>query len=286
LIREAEEPQAARYLDYFPVAAIAALETVFRVAVRDLVDSGAPYSERAGAVVHDVKVEVPALHAFHVQKLTVGEFVAHLVPFKAFGDIDKALTTLLGSSLLDALKTVEDPWEKRVKGRTDARVLPDHGAAFEDVKALIAARHQIAHEVPYPSLITDAAVLRRQLASVEGFARGIEEVVSQMVTPNAPLTQSEMNEAAGARAREADGIMHRVYAGGLAGLDDDDKAPFEVSQRAFIDYRTKASAHAGSQVAGGSMQPMIEALEFERLTRQRTEDLERLLKPWEEPPGE
>jgi uncharacterized protein YecT (DUF1311 family) len=267
------------------VVAIAALESIFRTAVRELVDSGSPYSDRAGAIVHDMKVEVSALHAFHGRKLSVGEFVAHLVPFKSFEDINTALTTLLGTSFLSAAKRVEDQWEKRVYGRLDARVLRSHGPVFEDVKALISARHQIAHEAPYPPAVTDAEVLRRQLTSTELFAHAISEVVSQTVNPDAPLTQAEMNEAAGKQAHEADDVMQQVYQNGLARTAAADRAALEKSQEAFLEYRKEASSFAGRAVAGGSMRPTFELLEYEQLTHQRTEDLERLLRSWEEAQG-
>jgi uncharacterized protein YecT (DUF1311 family) len=286
LVAKAAEATAPSYRDYFPVAAIAALESVFRAAVRDLVDAGPPYSARAGTVVHDVRVEVAALHAFHGQKISVGEFVAHLVPFKSFEDIIKALTTLLDAPFMSAIKAVEDPWLKRAGRQEHVRVLPRHGPLFEDVKALIGLRHLLAHEVPTPSPVTDMVVLQRQLASTERFAAAISEVVAQTLHPDAPLTQLEMNQAAGKEAAEADEAMEQIYTEGLSTLAGAELQAFEASQGAFLDYRAKTVEYAGSRFAGGSIRPMVEALEHAQLTRQRTDDLRRLLKSWEEAPDE
>jgi uncharacterized protein YecT (DUF1311 family) len=75
--------------------------------------------------------------------------------------------------------------------------------------------------------------------------------------------------------------MQQVYATELANIGGDDRATFEASQQAFREYRKRASSHAGQQAAGGSLQPMLELLEYERLTHQRIDDLQRILKPWE-----
>jgi uncharacterized protein YecT (DUF1311 family) len=281
LAYRAKQPGAEGYIEYFPVAAVAALEAVFRGAVRQLVDFGPPYSDRADAVIHDAKVDLTVLRATHGRKISVGDFVAHLVPFKSLDDINKALTTLFGgASLFDAVKIVDDPWAERPRGTS--KVLPSHGPVFEDVKALIAARHQLAHEVLETSPVSDLIVLQRQLLHLERFAHAITEVVSQALYPNAPLTQADMNVAASRDAAKADEVMNRAYNASLAEVTGDEREALEASQQAFIGYRQRAVDHAGARVSGGSIRPTVESLEFERLTRHRTEDLLRLQEAWTE----
>ena len=289
------------YLEYFPVAAIAALESAFRICVRALVDFGPPHSDHAGDLINDAKVEVSALHAFHGRRISVGEFVAHLVPFRAFNDIDRSLTKLLGSSFMTAIKAVEDPW-LRDEGKERARILPSHGPVFEDVKALIALRHQLAHEVSLKPAALERKALSRQLVSTERFAHGMLEVVEQMLHPNAPRTQMEMNVAAHQRAAEADEAMQKAYQAGLDRYDEEsesrvrdgrdtpgamrlEKEAFEATQDAFLKYRESAVVYAGSKVAGGSIRPMMESEAHERLTRQRTKDIKRFLIRLSDPAG-
>lgn len=110
-------------------------------------------------------------------------------------------------------------------------------------------------------------------------------VAAQEIDCAAPATQLEMTACAARGWQAADAELNRAYGvaidraramdAGLAPEQEPAEEMLREAQRAWIPFRDKACAAESLVARGGSMQPMLVYLCLERLTRQRSADLER-----------
>lgn len=104
---------------------------------------------------------------------------------------------------------------------------------------------------------------------------GVE--VAQQPNCNNPQTQGEMNACAGIAYRNADRRLNQVYQQLIPKLSASRRQQLVTAQQAWIRYRDASCNFERSEVAGGSMAPMIQASCLARLTEQRTKDLQQYL---------
>ncbi|GJD95489.1 lysozyme inhibitor LprI family protein [Methylobacterium iners] len=93
-----------------------------------------------------------------------------------------------------------------------------------------------------------------------------------------PVTQLDMNICASEAYGEADARLNRTYAKLVKALEPDRIETLRAAQRAWVTFRERECAFAGSEVGGGSMQPMIISGCARTLTEQRVKDLEKHLR--------
>jgi hypothetical protein len=86
-------------LRYIPIALVAAMEGYLRFCVRDLVDQGSPFQERAKSLQKNWKPDFTLLSALANQKLSLGEIVAHFIPCNKIEDIIGTLSEMTDSVL-------------------------------------------------------------------------------------------------------------------------------------------------------------------------------------------
>jgi hypothetical protein len=85
-------------LRYVPISMVACFEAFFKSAVRDLIDFGCPFSDnvRKFNQAQNIKLDFDVLGAIQAKSLTIGELVAHILPYNNLSDVNSNLTTLLG----------------------------------------------------------------------------------------------------------------------------------------------------------------------------------------------
>jgi hypothetical protein len=88
---------------YIPIGIIACVESFFRATVKELIDFGSPFSEKA-VNLREIKFDFSVVHAIAGKELTVGDFLSHLLPMKSFEDINSTIGTLAGKDFLSELK--------------------------------------------------------------------------------------------------------------------------------------------------------------------------------------
>lgn len=143
LLREYDgDDQIARYelLKYIAVALVAALEGYYRAVIRDLINHGGPYRVNAHKLT-DLRLDVGTIVQLQQERVTAGEFIAHLVPLSSLADINKAMSTLLGVDYFGLLKTT--PWNPP-GAQTYEQANP---RAWQDLEALYSDRHITCHEL-------------------------------------------------------------------------------------------------------------------------------------------
>jgi len=242
---------------YFPVALIACVEGYFRMAIKDLIDTGDPYLSNAEKPASSIRLDFSVVRAVHGKAITVGELVAHGIQLSRLEHIDVALSTILGTGFLKGLETVTDRWAHEIGGKEVAPILENPNEVFADVARTFELRHIICHEIAsaYEIKLEEVA---RCFESCVAFLRASDEFISETLDPGAPLTQTDMNIAAWndleAKNLELEEAANKL----IARLDDAELKAFKESQEKWRQYcESWADFVAGDRAGGGTIWPLI-----------------------------
>ena len=254
---------------YFPVALIACVEGYFRMAIKDLIDTGEPFFTNAEKPASSLKLDFSVLRAVHGKTITVGELVAHGVSLSRLENIEGALSSLLGTSFLQALRTTIDRWAHEVRGEPPTPILSKPNEVFADVARTFELRHIICHEIASAYEIESEEVARC-FESCVAFLRAADELVSETIHPGAPLTQTDMNIAAGKSLEEKRDNLAEAVAMARIRLDAAELVAFDESQAKWQAYCDAwVSFVAGERANSGTIWPLIYAGEAEAVVTRR-----------------
>lgn len=258
---------------YFPVALIACVESYFRMAIKDLIDTGDPYLSNAEKPASSLKLDFSVLRAVHGKAITVGELVAHGVPLSRLDHIENTLTSLIGTGFLQALRTTTDRWAHEVRGQPATPILSEPDQVYSDVARTFELRHIICHEIASAYLI-EADEVARCFQSCVAFLRAADEFISETIHPGAPLTQTDMNIAAGQSLAESRERLEKAIAGVRERLDAAELAAFNDSQKKWQIYSDAWVAFvAGDRANSGTIWPLIYAGAAEATVQRRLEEV-------------
>jgi hypothetical protein len=258
---------------YFPVALIACVEGYFRMAIKDLVDAGEPYLTNAEKLASSVKLDFSVLRAIHGKAVTVGELVAHGVQLSRLEHIEATLSSLIGKSFLQELRTTNDRWAHEIRGEPSTPILPQPEAVFSDVARTFELRHIICHEIASAYEIEPEEVARC-FESCVSFLRAADECISEIVRPGAPLTQTDMNIAAGKALAETNQRLTGAVTTLRSRLDSKELVAFDESQATWQVYCDAwANFVAGERATGGTIWPLIFAGAAQATIDRRIEEL-------------
>ncbi|GGX62467.1 hypothetical protein GCM10007392_32960 [Saccharospirillum salsuginis] len=263
----------AELAKYFPVALIACLEGYFRMAIKDLVDAGEPYLSNAEKPASSVKLDFSLLRAVHGKSVTVGEIVSHGVPISRLEHIESVFSSLLGTGFLSNLRVVSDRWAHEVKGQPAEPILKDPDRVFGDVARTFELRHIICHEIASAYEI-NLAEIESCFESCVAFLRAADELISETLYPNAPLTQSDMNTSAGESLIKKRAEVEYAIDELQKSLGEKEIDSLNKSQQLWEEY-CDAWAHfvAGEREDGGTIWPVIYAGTAEANAQNRLDEI-------------
>ena len=258
---------------YFPVALIACLEGYVRIAIKDLIDSGEPFLTNAEKPASSLKLDFALLRAVHGKAVTVGELVGHGVQVSRLDHIEGVFASLLGRGFLDALRTITDRWAREVKGEPAAPILANPEDVFADVARTFELRHIICHEMASAYEIESTEVARC-FESCVLFLRAADELIPETIHPGAPLTQTDMNIAAGESLRKKRQELAGAIATLRARVDASEAAAFDEAHAKWELYCSAwANFVAGERASGGTIWPVIYAGAAEAAIERRIDEI-------------
>ena len=258
---------------YFPVALIACVEGYFRMAIKDLIDAGEPYLTNAEKPASSIKLDFSVLRAVHGKAITVGELVAHSVQLSRLDHIETALSNLLDTGFLEALRVTTDRWAHEVRGEPATPILTKPDEVFADVARTFELRHIICHEIASAYQIESDEVARC-FESCVAFLRAADEFISESIHPGAPLTQTEMNIAAGKSLSERQEQLANALSALRLRLETAELTAFDESQAKWQLYCDAwANFVAGERATGGTIWPVIYSGAAESTVERRLEEV-------------
>ncbi|MHB1083566.1 MAG: hypothetical protein ACYCZA_01820 [Thiobacillus sp.] len=179
------------------VASIAALQTFHRGTIISIVDSGDEFKARAAEKVTEKFSMKDALTWLSGKTASFGELVAHSAPCNSVTDLLSWLDILLACDMKQAMSEAIDPYDLRNEVAAPARVVSDIDRLLIDLAEAFRLRHIFAHEAA-SEVSVSADQTRLLLEAVNQWIRAADAVLWTTVHKDLPLTQSEMNEHAGA----------------------------------------------------------------------------------------
>src|ERR1700723_1442459 len=197
-------------LGYYPVAAIAAVESYFRWEIRRLVDAGDPrYVNNVRLDKLQLKLDHEVLFALQGKRVSIGELIAHSVRLSSVDAIGETMGLLLGGDFFTLVKDVRDPLERRELGDGAARVLDSVDETFRVLKRAFEVRNIICHEAHLWSPMKLPEIKQICTACYE-FARASHYAIGLHRDPNSPLTLEESLHAANVRVKSLNKDLSHV----------------------------------------------------------------------------
>jgi len=260
-------------LAYFPVAAIAAIESYFRWEIKGLIDSGdVRFINNLKVDELPLKLSHALLVAVHGKRVTIGELISHSVRLNNLDAISKTMGQLLGTDFLALVKDARDPELRRKQGESAPTVLPSADESFARVKRTFELRHIICHEAHLSSPVRLDDV-KELCSSCYGFARASRYGVAYQVDPYAPLTLQDAYEAASERVRVLNVEIQAVEKSISSGLPSVMQNTFDAMQQAWRLYVARESDFNASHHMNGNRGALYEQLATESLFKARLDKL-------------
>ena len=148
---------------------------------------------------------------------------------------------------------------------------------YQDVKETFRLRHIYCHEIAFSERV-DVSLITRCFVNSTLFLKAADQLIWNLVAPNAPLTQSAMNAEAFQDFERANKQLEELYGHFNLYLDDDEKREFTSTQDAWTTFRDLAAkSYANRWGTGGTIWPTLNSRERRTLTLLRIEELRREL---------
>jgi hypothetical protein len=265
-------------LGYYPVAAIAAIESYFRWEIRRLVDSGdSRYVNNVRIDRLQLKVDHEVLFALHGKRIAVGELIAHSVRLSSIEAIGETMSQLVGCDFFALVKDARDPRERREQGDNAPRVLDSVDETFRVLKRAFEVRNIICHEAHLWSPANIPAI-KQICTECYQFARASQYAIGFHRSPDAPLTLEESFLAANTRVKSLNKEMSHLENEIARVLPSPVRETFRGMQDAWRNFVEKQGWFYASQEMNGNRGALYEKLVAEELGRARLTELKTLKK--------
>lgn len=265
----------SEFFRYFPVAAIAVLETHFKLTVQSIVDAGSPYLERGLMLTRDKMRSIsdffPSLHR---KTVSVGELVAHQLPFNSISSIEEALGELLGGKLKPMLSSICDPFYTRREVECSPMV-EDADLLWREIAETFEQRHILAHEAATNYVVT-AAEANRAVESVATFVMATDALLWETVWKTKPLTGPEMRDDAAERYGQARiRLAQALRLANRIGRKHEQiyMSKFRLLHREWRQYASQWARLESNDHAMGATRMLVLLTSLERLYSARADDV-------------
>lgn len=128
----------------------ACFEAFFKSAVRDLVDFGTPFSDNVKKFNQNqnIKLDFDMLGAIQAKSFSIGELIAHILPYNNLLDINFNLTTLLGCDFLLEVKKFKKKSQFEAENTFRSDFVNRAGEIVQSIERTYKIRHIFCHESP------------------------------------------------------------------------------------------------------------------------------------------
>lgn len=140
-----------------------------------MIDAGSPYIENI-INFKDIKFTAESILAIHQRKVSLGEFISHLLPINNVTDINVNMSIIIGEDFLNLLK--QHPASER-NPQPLGQVFPEMIGGVEDFFRL---RHLYAHELATKEPVS-VRKIESCMSSMAIFIVHTEELTNQQLLP-------------------------------------------------------------------------------------------------------
>lgn len=264
---------------YIPIATVACFEAFFRSVYKELIDHGKPFSDNAINFNQskNIKFDFDIINAIQTKTLTIGEFISHILPCNNFEDINTNLSTLANIDFADQIKKFQ---QKRIFDHSNTnskQFIENSDQIISDLKRMFELRHIFCHEFA-TNLRIDKDEILRCFNNSKIFLNHTNQFIWDLIYPNAPETQADMNNHATETFEKTDTeltelILTIKQASKEHSYMTLDIALLDKSISTWKKYREIKAELDASVVEGGSMYPTVYAGSLTSTTKEKLESL-------------
>ena len=276
------DPNLTELLRYFPIALVACMESYFRLVIKDLVDSGEPYLSNSSGLLHPNQFDFDILKGLYGQTITIGDIISRYPPISNIGHVVKLMDDLMGCDFREKLRNVHDRWKVEIEESPKQSIIRDIHETFRYVERSFQLRHVFCHETA-TAIDVGKEEIDRCVYHTSLFLKASDELVSQTLFPDAPLTQTDMNIASYEDYRKEEEDLALLLKKVTDVLSNKQKEKFHEANEAWHKFVEASVEVEGLAYEGGSIRPTIANRAAARLTRERREQVEELFVYLSEP---
>ena len=262
-------------LRYFPIALVACMESYFRLVIKDLVDSGEPYLSNSSGLFHTNQFDFDVLKGLHGQTITIGDVISRYPSISNIRHIVKLMDDLMGYDFREKLSSVYDRWEVEAMESPKQSIIRDIHETFRYVERSFQLRHVFCHEIA-TAIDVEKEEIDKCVYHTSLFLKASDELVSETLFPNAPLTQTDMNIASYEDYRKEEKDLALLLKKVTEVLSSKQKEKFYEANEAWRKFVEASVEVEGLVYEGGSIRPTIENGAAAQFTRERKEQVEKL----------
>jgi hypothetical protein len=265
-----------------PISTIACFEAFFRSTIKEIVDFGKPFSGNVSKLnqANNAKLDFETVAAIQTKTLTVGEFVAHILPCNKYSDIESNLSILCGINFSKELKAFN-----KVSIFDDVNLLTKdfqerYDEIMKSVNRTFELRHIFCHEFA-TNFPVDIHEITANFRNCKLFLEQTNNLIWELLYPNSPETQLEMNEQAHESLEGQDKILQNLVALIKKEVKNDifeqvqfNEELFDKCMDQWQSYRNLHGEYVSERYTGGSMQPLIYLSDMEKITKEKIESLQ------------
>jgi len=267
-------------LRYIPISMVACIEAFFKSAVRDFIDFGSPFSDNVKNFnqAKNARIDFDVLGAVQTKSLTIGELIAHILPYNNLFDVNSNVTTLVGYDFLSAMKKFNKKSDFESENTFRSDFIERAGEIFQSVGRVYKIRHIFCHESP-TSYKFDYVEIIHDYQNCKAFLEQSNSWISEILYPDAPVTQTEMNIESGERFEERERELEELILEIKSKIYEDEPMLdfnhdlFDKCMVKWKEYRELHANYKADIVSGGTMFPLIYAEDLSNVTNQKIESL-------------
>ncbi len=214
-------------------------------------------------------VTFDVLKSLHSQSLKIGDVIGHSVPLGSLTLIDGNMTQLMGVNFLHQISSIHDRWAVEVHNKPKTPIIPDAECTFRYVAKTFELRHIFCHETASAFDFNPEDIESCFNHSVL-FLKAADELISDTLHPNAPLTQFEINIASAKEYEKEKLKLDGLIAKATSYLNPKQAERFRTAVEAWQTFCQASVQVEGLSYEGGSIRPTIENSAAALLTRERS----------------
>jgi uncharacterized protein YecT (DUF1311 family) len=277
--------------DFYVIRLVTLLEVFARGNIASLIDHDKQYADRAIELSKHFKIDFALVRDIQGRAITLGDILAHSVPVNSFGQVENYFEILLGKALRQLLENVVDRWKELTKESTEP-IIDDYDALVKCLSRVFEVRHILCHEAPRKP-VYDFGEIDNFLDGAVRFTKALDEVLRFEKFGLVPLTQTEMNIAAGESLKNTELELDRLFSEISIRVGNSDEKNvstnttqteisllqcLKTSQENWLSYRKAHCEFETYRFRGGTIRSFLWATEAERITKLRIADLQSWLK--------
>jgi hypothetical protein len=258
LAKTIDDQRGKEMLKYVPVVTIACCESFFRIAIKEIIDFGGVFRDNVSKSDTAKTIKWEVFNAIQQKSITLGELISHSLSCSNFEDIDKNVSAIIGTSFFEAIKIYREKSIQEDLVKISDQFCNNFGKIIQDVKRFFELRHIICHE---SAMVVDPDKnnIQECFDSFSCFLQQSNLFLWNLLYPNEPETQEEMNEHSAAQFSEIDKKLSEVCAEILPLFKGDNKSVtrFEDTIAKWDSYRRAKAELDALVVEAGTMYPSL-----------------------------